>query len=106
MAAKGWTKPRRGPQRKGPSVLQGRYSEATRKKDSRHPREEKTEGFVPCENGGSQGASLKEEKGRQTRLKKSLDAWGHSGDKATAQAKGRRLLARYQASKKRKKANA
>ena len=52
---------------------------------------------------GSAKGPLKDAKGRPTRLKKSLVAWGHSGDKASAVAKGRRLLARYQASKKRKK---
>ena len=53
---------------------------------------------------GSTEGPLKDDKGRPTRLKLSLVAWGHSGDKATAVAKGRRLLARYQAMKKRKKA--
>jgi hypothetical protein len=52
---------------------------------------------------GSTNGPLKDEKGRPTRLKKSLIAWGHSGDKSSAVAKGRRLLARYQAAKKRKK---
>ena len=55
---------------------------------------------------GSARGPLKDEKGRPTRLKKSLVAWGHSGDKASAVAKGRRLLARYQAQKKRKTQNA
>ena len=55
---------------------------------------------------GSARGPLKDEKGRPTRLKKSLVAWGHSGDKASAVAKGRRLLARYQAMKKRKKGKA
>jgi len=55
---------------------------------------------------GSAKGPLKDEKGRPTRLKKSLVAWGHSGDKASAVAKGRRLLARYQAQKKRKNRNA
>ena len=55
---------------------------------------------------GSAKGPLKDEKGRPTRLKKSLVAWGHSGDKASAVAKGRRLLARYQAMKKRKKGKA
>ena len=52
---------------------------------------------------GSAKGPLKDAKGRPTRLKLSLVAWGHSGDKASAVAKGRRLLARYQAAKKRKK---
>lgn len=55
---------------------------------------------------GSARGPLKDEKGRPTRLKKSLVAWGHSGDKASAVAKGRRLLASYQKAKKRKKGKA
>lgn len=52
---------------------------------------------------GSAAGPLKDEKGRPTRLKLSLEAWGHGGDKASAVSKGRALLARYQAMKKRKK---
>ncbi len=52
---------------------------------------------------GSSAGPLKDDKGRPTRLKLSLEAWGHGGDKASAVAKGRRLLARYQALKKSKK---
>ena len=52
---------------------------------------------------GSARGPLKDEKGRPTRLKLSLVAWGHNGDKASAVAKGRRLLARYQSLKKKKK---
>tara|TARA_R100001460_G_scaffold10461_1_gene24789 strand:- start:18020 stop:18364 length:345 start_codon:yes stop_codon:yes gene_type:complete len=55
---------------------------------------------------GSAKGPLKDEKGRPTRLKLSLVAWGHRGDKASAVAKGRSLLKRYQNTKKRKKANA
>ena len=55
---------------------------------------------------GSAKGPLKDEKGRKTRLKLSLEAWGHSGDKASAVAKGRRLLASYQAQKKRKEGKA
>ena len=53
---------------------------------------------------GSTAGPMKDDKGRPTRLNLSLKAWGHSGDKASAVAKGRRLLARYQAMKKRKSA--
>ena len=52
---------------------------------------------------GSAKGPLKDEKGRPTRLKLSLVAWGHNGDKASAVAKGRRLLARYQKQKEAKK---
>lgn len=53
---------------------------------------------------GSAKGPLKDEKGRPTRLKKSLVAWGHSGDKASAVSKGRTLLKQYQNSKKKGKA--
>lgn len=39
--------------------------------------------------------------GEKTRLKLSLEAWGHNGDKASAVAKGRRLLEMYERAKKR-----
>ena len=52
---------------------------------------------------GSSAGPLKDEKGRPTRLKKSLEAWNHSGDKASAVSKGKKLLARYQALKKKGK---
>lgn len=51
---------------------------------------------------GSTDGPLKDDKGEKTRLKLSFEAWGHSGDKASAVAKGRRLLARYQKMKKNK----
>ena len=51
--------------------------------------------------GSAKGPLMKD--GKKTRLKLSLEAWGHRGDKASAVSKGRRLLARYQAAKKRKK---
>ena len=51
---------------------------------------------------GSAAGPLKDEKGRPTRLKLSLVAWGHNGDKASAVAHGRSLLRRYQAAKKNK----
>lgn len=49
---------------------------------------------------GSSAGPLKDEKGRKTRLKLSLEAWNHYGDKASAVAKGRKLLDRYQNQKK------
>lgn len=49
---------------------------------------------------GSAAGPLKDEKGRPTRLKLSLVAWGHNGDKASAVSRGRSLLRRYQAAKK------
>ena len=44
---------------------------------------------------GSMPGLLTDEQGDKTRLKLSLEAWGHRGDKASAVAKGRRLLERY-----------
>jgi len=44
---------------------------------------------------GSMPGLLFEPDGDKTRLKLSLEAWGHRGDKASAVAKGRRLLERY-----------
>ena len=49
---------------------------------------------------GSSNGPLKKPNGDKTRLKLSLEAWGHSGDKASAVAKGHRLLSQYQARKK------
>jgi hypothetical protein len=51
---------------------------------------------------GSASGPLKDEKGRPTRLKLSLEAWGHRGDKASAVSKGRAILQRYQNAKKAK----
>lgn len=44
---------------------------------------------------GSMPGLLFDDSGDKTRLKLSLEAWGHRGDKASAVAKGRRLLKRY-----------
>ena len=65
------------------------------------PEQMRRQGSFLARMGSSKGP-LKDEKGRPTRLKKSLEAWNHSGDKASAVAKGKRLLARYQALKKKK----
>ena len=48
---------------------------------------------------GSMPGLLVDEQGDKTRLKLSLEAWGHQGDKASAVAKGRRLLERYRKQK-------
>lgn len=65
------------------------------------PQEMRRKGSFLVRMGSARGP-LKDEKGRPTRLKLSLVAWGHSGDKASAVAKGRRLLARYKKIKERK----
>ena len=48
---------------------------------------------------GSMPGLLFDEQGDKTRLKLSLEAWGHRGDKASAVTKGRRLLERYRKQK-------
>jgi hypothetical protein len=42
---------------------------------------------------------LFDEQGDKTRLKLSLEAWGHYGGKGSAVEKGRRLLDKYQKQK-------
>ena len=44
---------------------------------------------------GSMPGLLFDDDGDKTRLKLSLEAWGHRGDKASAVAKGRRVLEQY-----------
>ena len=48
---------------------------------------------------GSMPGLLVDEQGDKTRLKMSLEAWGHYGGKDSAVAKGRRLLERYRKKK-------
>ncbi len=48
---------------------------------------------------GSMPGLLVDEQGDKTRLKLSLEAWGHYGGKDSAVAKGRRLLERYRKKK-------
>ncbi len=48
---------------------------------------------------GSMPGLLFDEQGDKTRLKLPLEAWGHKGDKASAVAKGRRLLKQYKSRK-------
>lgn len=48
---------------------------------------------------GSMPGLLFDEQGDKTRLKLSLEAWGHKSDKASAVAKGRRLLKQYKSRK-------
>ena len=67
------------------------------------PEEVRRKGSFLVRMGSTQGP-LKDEKGRPTRLKLSLIEWGHRGDKASAVAKGRRLLARYKKMKEKGKA--
>lgn len=48
---------------------------------------------------GSMPGLLFDDDGDKTRLKLSLEAWGHFGDKPSAVAKGRRLLDQYRKKK-------
>jgi len=52
---------------------------------------------------GSGPGPLVKPNGEKTRLKLSLEAWNHSGDKASAVVKGRKLLDRYEKQKSKKK---
>jgi len=65
------------------------------------PEQKKRQGSFLVRMGSAAGPLEKD--GKKTRLKLSLEAWGHRGDKASAVAKGRRLLEQYQNSKKKKK---
>lgn len=70
------------------------------KSGARTPEQMRRKGSFLVRMGSAKGP-LKDEKGRKTRLKLSLEAWGHSGDKASAVSRGRSLLKRYQNTKKR-----
>lgn len=65
----------------------------------RTPEEKKRQGSFLVRMGSSPGPLVKN--GQPTRLKKSLEVWHHQGDKASAVAKGRRLLAEAKTTKKR-----
>ena len=66
------------------------------------PEKKKRKGSFLVRMGSSAGPLNKD--GKKTRLKLSLEAWGHSGDKASAVAKGRRLLEQAKNAKERNKA--
>lgn len=70
------------------------------KKQAKTPEQKRRKGSFLVRMGSAKGPLMKN--GKKTRLKLSLEAWGHFGDKASAVAKGRRLLAAYQNSKKKK----
>ena len=66
------------------------------------PQKKRRKGSFLVRMGSAKGPLMKD--GKKTRLKLSLEAWGHRGDKASAVRRGRSLLASYQKSKKRAKA--
>lgn len=70
------------------------------KKQAKTPEQKRRKGSFLVRMGSAKGPLMKN--GKKTRLKLSLEAWGHFGDKASAVTKGRRLLAAYQNSKKKK----
>lgn len=65
------------------------------------PQKKRRKGQFLVRMGSAAGPLYKN--GKKTRLKLSLEAWGHNGDKASAVAKGRRLLQQYKNSKKKSK---
>lgn len=94
-----WTRkegkdPKGGLNAKGRASYKGGTLKPPVKGAPKTPEQVKRKGSFLVRMGSAKGP-LKDEKGRPTRLKLSLVAWGHSGDKASAVAKGRRLLARY-----------
>lgn len=64
------------------------------------PEEKRRQGSFLVRMGSSPGPLYKN--GKKTRLKLSLEVWNHLGDKASAVAKGRRLLEEYKRSKEKK----
>lgn len=62
------------------------------------PEQMRRKGSFLVRMGSAAGPLMKD--GKKTRLKLSLEAWGHHGDKASAVAKGRRMLARYKGKNK------
>lgn len=65
------------------------------------PEKKRRRGSFLVRMGSAAGPLFKN--GKKTRLKLSLEAWGHRGDKASAVAKGRRLLDQYRNAKKKAK---
>jgi len=70
------------------------------KKVADTPEKKRRKGSFLVRMGSAAGPLNKD--GKKTRLKLSLEAWGHYGDKASAVAKGRRLLEQYKNTKTQK----
>ncbi len=70
------------------------------KKAATTPEQKRRKGSFLTRMASSKGPLYKG--GKKTRLKLSLEAWGHQGDKASAVKKGRNLLARYRKTKEKK----
>jgi hypothetical protein len=71
------------------------------KKAANTPEQKRRKGSFLTRMGSAAGPLNKD--GKKTRLKLSLEAWGHFGDKASAVAKGRRILEQYKNMKIKKK---
>ena len=67
------------------------------KKSAKTPQQKRRKGSFLVRMGSTKGPLMKD--GKKTRLKLSLEAWGHRGDKASAVSKGRNLLKSYKLSK-------
>ena len=103
MATKAGKNPKGGLNAKGRASYKaqtGGTLKAPVKGAPKTPEQIKRKGSFLVRMGSAKGPLMKN--GKKTRLKLSLEAWGHFGDKASAVAKGRRLLARYQNLKKEK----
>ena len=105
MKSAAWTR-KEGQNPKGGLNAKGRASykaetggtlKAPVKKSAKTPQQKRRKGSFLVRMGSGKGPLMKD--GKKTRLKLSLEAWGHSGDKASAVSKGRNLLKSYKLSK-------
>ena len=67
------------------------------KKAAKTPQQKRRKGSFLVRMGSGKGPLMKD--GKKTRLRLSLEAWGHRGDKASAVSKGRNLLKSYKLKK-------
>tara|TARA_R110002020_G_scaffold18119_3_gene63832 strand:+ start:3717 stop:4040 length:324 start_codon:yes stop_codon:yes gene_type:complete len=105
MKSAAWTR-KAGQNPKGGLNAKGRASykaqtggtlKAPVKKSAKTPQQKRRKGSFLVRMGSTNGPLMKN--GKKTRLKLSLEAWGHRGDKASAVSKGRNLLKSYKLSK-------
>jgi len=105
MKSAAWTR-KEGQNPKGGLNAKGRASYKSQtggtlkppvKKSAKTPQQKRRKGSFLVRMGSTKGPLMKN--GKKTRLKLSLEAWGHRGDKASAVSKGRNLLKSYKLSK-------
>jgi hypothetical protein len=105
MKSAAWTR-KAGQNPKGGLNAKGRASykaqtggtlKAPVKKSAKTPQQKRRKGSFLVRMGSTNGPLMKN--GKKTRLKLSLEAWGHRGDKASAVSKGRNLLKSYKLNK-------